>query len=283
VIIMERTRIQEPALGDDALLTRAILKGVALPAEHGSWSFILEPIVFGLLIAPSWAGALVALAAMCAFMAHRPLRVTFDSWRKGQRGARVLWARRFALGFVLAATVAASLATFIGDATFWGVLPLVAPVVGVQMVLALSKRGRDAIGEGTGALALAAASAAVVLAGSGTPGFAAAAWLLMAGRSLPAIAYVRARLRQERGKSHNVFWPQALHGLGVLAATGLAVLGMAPWISVAVFVVLLARAVMGLSPSHRQVPPKIVGVQETLWGGMTVLVIALGYRLGAML
>lgn len=226
---------------------------------------------------------MVALAALCVFMAHRPLRVAIDSWRKGQHGARVLWARRFALGFALAATVAAALATVMSDGVFWSVMPLVAPLAGVQLVLASSKRNRDAISEGTGALALAASSAAIVLAGAGAPSVAAAAWLLMACRSLPAIAYVRARLRQERGKSHNVFWPQVLHGLGVVAAIVLAMVGLAPWISVAVFVVLLARAMLGLSPSHRQVPAKIVGVQETLWGGLTALVIALGYRLGEML
>jgi hypothetical protein len=30
-------------------------RAVALPTEHGSWSFVGEPILLGLLLAPGWA------------------------------------------------------------------------------------------------------------------------------------------------------------------------------------------------------------------------------------
>lgn len=275
--------MQAKATTSDRTLTRAIVKGVLLPAEHGSWSFILEPVVLGLLMAPVLGGALVAIASLCAFMAHRPLRVAIDAWRAGQTGVRALWGRRFALGFTLAAVVVAALATALGDARFWWVLPAAVPLVAVQLVLALSKRQRTASAEGTGALALAGVAAAIVLAGAGTSAVAAAAWLLIACRSVPAIAYVRARLRQDRGKPHNAALPLALHGLGVLVAAALTLIGAAPWNSMVVFAVLLLRAALGLAPSHRPVPARIVGVQETLWGGLTVLLIASGYRLGAWL
>lgn len=276
---MKFTPLRATTIDADRALTRAVVKGVLLPAEHGSWSFILEPVALGLLIAPSLPGALIALAALCAFMMHRPLRVVVDRWRGGAQGARGYWARRFLTGFALAAAAAAALATAFGDARFWWVLAPVAPLVGVQLMHALSRRQRAASAEGAGALALAGAAAAIVLAETGAPGVAATAWLLSACRSVPAIAYVRARLRQERGKPHNIVWPLALHGGGVAVAIALALSGVAPWISIAVFAVLLLRAALGLSPSHRQVPAKIVGLQETVWGGLTVLLIALGYWL----
>lgn len=37
------------------------LRTVALPAEHGGWGFLFEPIVLGLLLAPTGARCLGAL------------------------------------------------------------------------------------------------------------------------------------------------------------------------------------------------------------------------------
>ena len=47
---------------------------LTLPKEHGSWSLALEPVAFGLLVAPSAAGAALALAAVSGFFLRRPLK-----------------------------------------------------------------------------------------------------------------------------------------------------------------------------------------------------------------
>jgi hypothetical protein len=51
------------------------LKGVALPASYGSWSLVSEPILLGLLVAPSWAGFLLALAGFLTFLLDQPLKI----------------------------------------------------------------------------------------------------------------------------------------------------------------------------------------------------------------
>ncbi|NLF76347.1 MAG: hypothetical protein GX573_11665, partial [Chloroflexi bacterium] len=43
---------------------RVRLKSIALPPEHGAWGFLLEPLLAGLLIAPSWAGLCLALGVI---------------------------------------------------------------------------------------------------------------------------------------------------------------------------------------------------------------------------
>ena len=50
-----------------ATQTRTI-RSVALPTEHGGWGFLAEPILPGLLVAPSWAGLLLSLAALAVFL-----------------------------------------------------------------------------------------------------------------------------------------------------------------------------------------------------------------------
>ena len=46
---------------------RVRLKSIALPPEHGAWGFLLEPLLAGLLIAPSWAGLCLALGVIGPF------------------------------------------------------------------------------------------------------------------------------------------------------------------------------------------------------------------------
>ncbi|MGI9616377.1 MAG: YwiC-like family protein, partial [Acidimicrobiales bacterium] len=55
---------------------------VAVPTEHGGWSLTAEPVLLGLLVAWSWPGLALGLAAMLAFVARTPLKVVLvDRWR----------------------------------------------------------------------------------------------------------------------------------------------------------------------------------------------------------
>src|SRR5687768_18395179 len=51
------------------------IRSVALPAEHGGWSMLLEPIVLGLRLVPPWPGACLALALAGAFLARHPFKL----------------------------------------------------------------------------------------------------------------------------------------------------------------------------------------------------------------
>ncbi len=51
------------------------LKAVALPIEHGSWGFLFEPLLAGLLVAPSFASIWIALLVIGAFLTRQPLKV----------------------------------------------------------------------------------------------------------------------------------------------------------------------------------------------------------------
>ena len=46
---------------------RVRLRSIALPTEHGGWGFTLEPILLGLLVAPTWAGFGLAVATAIGF------------------------------------------------------------------------------------------------------------------------------------------------------------------------------------------------------------------------
>lgn len=253
-------------------------KPVALPVEHGGWGFLAEPVILGLVLAPSGAGLCLALAAFSGFLARHPLRLVLMDRRKGARYPRTALAERFfavyavlALGFLAAAF---ALSPF----PFWPPLVLAAPIGLVALVYDVLGRNREAFPETAGAVALGAAAAAIALGGGAAPGPAWSAWALLSLRSATSVLYVRARVRLDRGRAAGPLAVHVGHAVALVAALGLAGAGWAPWLAPAVFLVLLARSGWGLSPWRRPVRPQALGYQELGYGLLTLVLLAVGYR-----
>jgi hypothetical protein len=96
-----------------------------------------------------------------------------------------------------------------------------------------------------------------------------------------SVLYVRARIRLDRGLPAGPRRVLGGHLAALAAAGGLAAAGVGPWLGVAAFAVLLARAAWGLSPARRAIRPQALGFQELAYGALTLVLLAAGYRLGA--
>ncbi|GAB4481792.1 MAG: YwiC-like family protein [Anaerolineae bacterium] len=260
--------------------SRASIKSIALPAEHGGWGFLFEPILLGLFAAPSAAGLLLGLAALAAFLLHQPLLIAIKDRRKGKRWARTALADRFALLYGLIGAGALALAVWIAPHRFWLPLLIAVPLGLIKLGYDLSSASRAAAAELVGALAFGALAPAIALAGGRGLWPALMLWALLAGRTIPAILYVRARLRLERGREVSSRGVGLAHLAAVIAAGVLAWRGAAPLLSVVALALLLARALWGLSPHRRRVPARVIGFSELGWGLLTVILIGLGLTPG---
>ena len=258
-------------------LTRVNVRSVALPIEHGGWSFLAEPLVLGLLVAPSAAGFAIAVATSAGFLIRHPGRMF---WKNRQRLAvspRYGLAGKFAAGYGVVAVA--------GLATAWalaGIRPLVPFIIAGPFFLLFAAydvrhEARLLLPELLAPTAVAVSAPAIALAGGWSWQAAGVLWVLLALRSIPTVLYVRARLRLERGKPHDAAASNTAHGAALLAGSGLAGVGMAPWLSVVGLGVLLFRAVAGLSRYHRPAAPKVIGFSEIAYGTLFVLLTAAGY------
>ncbi len=262
---MERSVEQRPAL-------RIALRPLALPAEHGGWGFVLEPIALALLVAPSWAGVLIGVGAMSAFLARQPLSLAAADWMRRRRFPRTPICERL-LGLYGAVSILAVAAAIAMTGTRV-LLPVViaAPLSIVQFAFDLKKRGRTLIPEIVGGIAAGGTAAVIALAAGRTMTFAAVLWLLLLLRSIPAIVFVRAAL----GKGNRSV-AIALH----VAAVGIASLlwqrELAPAAVVVAMSLLLGRAVLAGRPGKAA---RVVGMRELASGVITVVLIGIGYRLG---
>jgi hypothetical protein len=274
---MATTGLDEPS--SDQSKGRVSWKAVALPTEHGGWGMLGEPLLLGLMLAPSLAGAGIAVAALAAFLSRHPLKLALaDHWR-GTRYPRTALAEKCAALYATAGL--AGLALGAGRAGLTPFIPfaVAAPFALFQLAYDARHQGRRLAPELLGGAALGSTATAVMLAGGWPWTVAWAVWALMAAKAVSSVLYVRTRFRMDRGQGPSV-WPAGLSHVGAIGmATGLALLDVAPWLGVLAFVILLGRTLHGLSSHHRRLRPQAVGMQEMAFGLLTTLLLALGFAL----
>jgi hypothetical protein len=259
---------------------RPLVRTVALPAEHGGWSFVLEPVVLALAVAPSAGGACLGLAALALFLTRQPLRLVV-----GGAGPLSLSNRRgLALAF-LAIYGAAAVAGVVGGVMVAGKDPLWAllcasPAALVFLAYDIRKRYRRLAAELAGPAGLAAAAPAVAIAGGWGWSAAWVLWILITARAIPSVFYVRSRLQHSGGRRAPRLGVAALHVVSIAVVAWLATMGLAPMMTVGALVVLAVRAAWGLRGQYTEVRVTRLGVLEVLYGVIYVSSTVAGYRWG---
>jgi hypothetical protein len=183
------------------LTTRSLFRRhIALPTDHGSWVFLLSPLLIGLFAGGRWTPAVVPLvvAALAAFLLRQPVTIAVKAY-SGRRSRSDLPAARFwILIYGLIGLLAVAILFALG---FWYLLVLAlpaAPVFGWHLSLVARREERRQLGVeivGSGVLALAAPGALWVTLGHADPrGW----WLFALTWFQSAASIVHAYLRLEQ-------------------------------------------------------------------------------------
>lgn len=234
------------------------LRPLALPNEHGGWGFLCEPIVLGLLVAPSWRGALLAVAAVFVFLARHPLKLALQDAVRGRSYPRTAWCRGIAAAYLFIAAIALT-----GAFTPRILIPLAfaAPLAIIQVVYDARNRSRELLPEISGAMAMASVAAAIAIGGGMLSVIAYGLAGILIARFVPAIVYVRALL----GRVPK--WiAVALHIVAVAA-----IAAYAPPLAIVAMIVLLIRAIWGVT--HESPRAKTIGWREIVYGAVTVVLV----------
>lgn len=244
--------------------TRSAWHRVAMPTEHGGWALTLEPVLLGLLVAWSVAGLLIGLAAFVAFLVRTPLKLVAVDRRRGR------WLDRTRQATLLAAVelvvLAALAAAAIVLAGWSWLIPIAVaiPLVVIQLAFDARSRSRRLLPEVCGASGMAGTAAAIVVADHGSVALAVALWLVLAGRSVAALPFVRAQVERLHGRPASVRQVDAFQ----LAAVTLGLLALAAEPStVGGLAVLVAFGLAHVWWVRRPpVPAKILGFRQLALG-----------------
>lgn len=181
-------------------IARSDLRSVAVPSEHGGWGLTAEPVLLGVLVAPSTAGLCVGLAAVLAFMARTPLKVLLVDAYRDRRSRRAGLARTvLAVELTVIALLAVTTSLTATDTGWWWPVAVAAPLIVVELWFDMRSRSRRLLPELAGTVGIASVAAAVALAGGSTRAVALGLWLVLAGRAVTSIPYVRAQIARLHG------------------------------------------------------------------------------------
>ena len=256
---------------------RSQWRAVAIPNEHGGWGLTLEPVVLGLLIAPSLAGLALGLAAFLAFLVRTPLKLVFVDVRRGRWLARTRLALRVTIVEVLLLVALGALAA---SRVGWAWLIPVAiavPLVAVELWFDIRSRSRRLVPELCGSIGIGAAAAAILGAGGESAALAAGAWLVLAARAIGAMPFVRVQIgRLRRGVASPWHSDLAQVSAVVVAVAALLVDRRVAAGAGAAAVLALLHVVWVRQPP---IPAKQLGVGETILGIGLVVATATGVLL----
>lgn len=253
------------------------IKNIALPIEHGSWGFVFEPLLAGLLVAFSPSALWVSLLIVGAFLTRQPLKVLLNDWQAKRNLPQTAVARKFVLiyGAIFTVGLLGSL-YFVPRAALLPFL-FVLPLAACQLYFDASRKSRQLLPELTGAVAVSSSVAVIALADGWSLAAAVALWAIFVARLVPSILYVRNRLLLEKGKDFSRGLPVASHVLAFALVSALAFYGLSPMLTVLMFAVLQGRATVGLSPFRSKIKAMRIGVWEVVYGTLTALSVVVGY------
>ena len=258
-----------------AATERSAWRAVAVPSEHGGWGLTLEPVLLGLLVAFSWSGLAIGLAAFVAFLVRTPLKLALLDRRRHRSLPRTRFATRIAAIELGLLSLLAISALWWGG-TAWLVPALIAvPLVAVELWFDIRSRSRRLVPEMAGAVGITAVAASIVVAGGGSWRLALALWMVLAARAAASIPYVRtqiARIRRgprSRGLSDQFQVAGVAIGFAAIAVDSRVLAG-----AVAVAALAMAQTV-GVRREH--IPPaKVIGLRQMAAGLAIVASTAVG-------
>jgi len=198
---------------------------IALPQDHGSWVFLLSPLLIGIFASESaWSIStlLVILAAMAAFLIRQPVTVAIKVYsnRRSRRDLPAAWFWMVVYGLIGLMALVGLMIQGYGYLLYLAVPAI--PVFIWHLVLVSRRAERRQIGVeiiGSGTLALAAPAGYWIGVGQPDP----VGWwlfLLTWFQSAASIVYAYARLEQRELETYPSFHRRLLIGQRALLYTG---------------------------------------------------------------
>ncbi len=248
------------------------LASILVPKERGSWSLALEPVVLGLIAAPSLAGLPLAGAVLAGFLARRPLKLAATLPAADPRRG-LAWACAGLLAALAVAGVAG--AAGLGSARQLWPLLVAVPFGGAFLWYDLRQAMREAEAELAGSIAFALVPAAFATLARRPAEVALALAVLMLARSVPTVLAVRAFLRIRKGQAGSG-WPAFGTAVAAWAITlALASRGLVPSLAPILVTLLLIRTYFLISPFAPAWSATRLGIAEAIAGA--VYVVSLGF------
>ncbi len=264
---------------------------IALPSEHGSWVFILSPLLIGLFAGDNWnlATLYLVIAALAAFLVRQPVTIAIKAYT-GRRSQRDLPAAWFWITVYSAIGLFAVVGLVVQGYAYLLILALPGiPVFSWHLYLVSKRAERRQAGievVGSGVLALSAPAAYWVGIGNPNPtgwwlflltwlqsaASIVYAYLRLEQRELDAIPDVRTRLRMaRRALTYTTF--------NLVAVSGLSASGVLPFLLFAPYLFQWLETLWGTFNPAVGVKPTTIGIRQLIVSTLFTLLFILTWNM----
>ena len=247
---------------------------VAVPSEHGGWSLTAEPVVLGLVVAWSWAGLALGVAAMVGFVARTPLKVVLvDRWRHRWLDRSRLAARIAAAELAVIGALGAAAAAGASNGWFWVPFAAAALLIALELWFDMRSRSRRLVPELAGTVGIGSVVAAIALAAGEPTALALGLWVVISARAAAAIPHARTMVLRAHGRPVSRWHSDLAQALAVTAVAVAWLFDAIPFVPVlAVAAIAVFNVVAVRGPVRRAV---VIGLQQMTFGIAVVAVTAI--------
>jgi len=253
------------------------LKQIAVPREHGSWGYTLEPLALALLVAFSVNGLLLSLVTFFIFFAHQPIRIIFNKKLNRKLKTKAYFVFSFYSIFAMALLVRVLMFE-----SFYQLLPFFISVIIMSgyLLLELNNVKKNIVTELLAAVSIGMIAMNIVLLNGWHLTYSAAFLLVILSRAVPTTFYVRSKLQIAKKQPVQEFSVIVSTFVSLLIVLVLAYFLYLPLLSIAAVLILIGRAYIGIYKSTGKVNIKNLGIMEFVYGIIFVLLVAAGYNFG---
>lgn len=245
-----------------------------LPTDHGGWGFTLEPIILGLLVAPSASAWGISVAALAVFLARRPIKIFSTDLVRRRWLPRSTIALIFSVLFAVIGVAGVVGAVITTQGPFIIPVAIAIPFALVALRADAHSRNRTLVAELSGSIAMGATVAAITVSSGWDLAPSLGLWLVLAARDVAAIVLVRGQVRRAKGKEANTSRIYVVQVVSIAVVAVAAAFGIVPWLSVAA--VSLVGLVAVISLNRPPIPATTIGWTQIVLGLAVVLVTAIG-------
>lgn len=234
----------------------------------------LEPVLLGLLVAWSGAGAALGIAAFTAFLLRTPAKLVAVDVRRGRWLDRSRLALRIAIAEWIVLGSCVALAVALAGWSWLLPVAVAAPLIAVEFWFDIRSRGRRLVPELCGAVGISAVAASIVIAAGHSGALATGVWLVLAARSIGAIPFVRVQIMRLRRGVGPVWQSDLAQVVGIGIATVAVIVDRRLLLGLAGVAVLAAAHVVWVR--RAPMPAKLLGLRQLGIGVALVFVTAAG-------
>jgi len=248
---------------------------IALPQEHGSWGFFLEPIILAVLIAYSPPGVFLAISSFFIFLAHQPIRVLFD-----KKISRENKSFAFAIFLAYAGISLLFLWKVFSLVNFYSLFPYffsLLLMIGF-LFIEINTRKENFIARLVPPLAVCLTAVSIVLFSRTDIEFATAFYWVLLGRSATTSIYIHEKLKKLKREKFYFSRVMIIHLLFLFVLLFLVILGNVPILSIVALLILFVRSIIGLK-SQKKTNVRKIGLWEFAHGVIYLVIVSIGYLL----